>query len=404
MTVDFRTRRDDRVDAVEPVSFFDEELPRLAASRLDLASRATRLGLSPLKVVVGTDAWLLDAADDRVVVRRARADDPPATWTLDPDQLGRVVDDLVTPVGLLTAGDLVTGSTGIARVMNWWLVLRSLVDDRPVHLPGDIELDVDLDRSFTLDDDPDEIRNFLETAGFLRLREVFTPGEMERISADMDREAPTYHDGDGHSWWATLADGTRRLVRMQRFDEHSDATAALLRDERPARIRSIVGCGHDVRWDQANRIEALFKPLDVVEGISDIPWHADCSLGRHSYECASLTIGISISGAGPGTGQLRVIAGSHRALCWPSLLDVTTLGLPDVPLATETGDVTVHLSCTLHRAEPPTVAERRVLYTGAALPAPDPDATAAARAELYRTSREGAPQRLSQPAASAGSH
>lgn len=404
MSIDVRSRRDDHVTRIDAVEFFDVELPGLVERHPELAERATRLGLSALRIVVDENAWLLDADGGNVVVRRTRAGDRGATWRLDADRLGRIVQDLVTPVGLLTAGDLDTEETGIARVMNWWLVLRSLVDGRPVHLPGDIDLDVELDRSFTLDDDPDEIRSYLETAGFLRIRGVFGEAEMERISADMDRAAPSYHDGDGHSWWATLADGTRRLVRMQRFDEHSDATAALLRDERLGQIRAVAGCGHDVRWDQANRIEALFKPLDVVEGISDIPWHADCSLGRHSYECASLTMGISISGAGPGTGQLRVVAGSHRVLCWPSLLDVTTLGLPDVALATDTGDVTVHLSCTLHRAEPPTVAERRVLYTGAALPAPDPDATAAARAELYRTSREGAPRRLSQPAASAGYH
>ena len=36
-----------------------------------------------------------------------------------------------------------------------------------------------------------------------------------------------------------------------------------------------------------NRIEALVKPIGVVEGISDVPWHKDCSLGRHCYECCS---------------------------------------------------------------------------------------------------------------------
>ena len=56
------------------------------------------------------------------------------------------------------------------------------------------------------------------------------------------------------------------------------------------------------------------KPLDVVEGISDLPWHKDCSLGRHSYRCCSMTVGISVTGADAATGQLRVVAGSHRAL------------------------------------------------------------------------------------------
>jgi ectoine hydroxylase-related dioxygenase (phytanoyl-CoA dioxygenase family) len=150
------------------------------------------------------------------------------------------------------------------------------------------------------------------------------------------------------------------------------------------------------RWSgDGNRIEALFKPIGVREGISDVPWHKDCSLGRHSYRCCSLTVGISVTGAGPGSGQLRVIAGSHRALVWPSLLDTSKLGLPEVALATGTGDVTVHLSCTLHMAEPPTVAERRVMYTDYSLPFPDPDAAEAAAARS-RAAREAAPLTTSQ--------
>ena len=39
------------------------------------------------------------------------------------------------------------------------------------------------------------------------------------------------------------------------------------------------------------------KPIGIVEGISDVPWHKDCSLGRHSYRCCSLTVGISVTGA-----------------------------------------------------------------------------------------------------------
>lgn len=44
------------------------------------------------------------------------------------------------------------------------------------------------------------------------------------------------------------------------------------------------------------------------------------------------------------------------------------LDLPVVDLATETGDVTVHCSCTLHIAAPPVERERRVMYTSFSLP------------------------------------
>ena len=224
---------------------------------------------------------------------------------------------------------------------------------------------------------------------------MFTTAEMATIADDMDAAAPCYRPDDGRSWWATVGDRDRRVVRMQHFHEHSPTTAALLDDDRLAAIRAVPGLGH-MPNQRGNRIEALFKPVGVTEGISDVPWHKDCSLGRHSYQCCSLTVGISVTGAGPTSGQLRVVPGSHRALVWPSLLDPAGLGLADLALPTQVGDVTVHLSCTLHRAEPPSDRERKVLYTGFSLPARDPEAAAAAAGRLYRESRERAPLTTSQ--------
>ena len=63
------------------------------------------------------------------------------------------------------------------------------------------------------------------------------------------------------------------------------------------------------------------------------------------------------------------MAGSHRVLMPSSLADPSRSYLPVVPLPTEKGDLTVHLSCTLHEAQPPTAAERIVMYTGFGLPA-----------------------------------
>jgi hypothetical protein len=213
----------------------------------------------------------------------------------------------------------------------------------------------------------------------------------------MDRAEPEYRPDDGNSWWATLDDGTQRVVRMQAFEHRSETTKALIEDERYLVIGDIARSGHQAAREArtSRRVEALFKPLGVSQGISDVPWHKDCSVGRHSYECCSLTVGVSVTGAGPTSGQLRVIAGSHRALVWPSLLDPSNLGLPDVPLPTGTGDLTVHLSCTLHMAQPPTEQERRVLYTGFGLPAPDAEAALAARRRIQAT-REQAPVNMTQ--------
>ena len=53
---------------------------------------------------------------------------------------------------------------------------------------------------------------------------------------------------------------------------------------------------------------------------------------------------------------------------WPSDHREHRSDLPAVDLPTRTGDVTVHLSCTLHKSQPPVEHERRVLYTGFRLP------------------------------------
>jgi hypothetical protein len=71
--------------------------------------------------------------------------------------------------------------------------------------------------------------------------------------------------------------------------------------------------------------------------------------------------------------------------------------LPVVDLPTQTGDVTIHCSCTLHMAQPPVERERRVLYTGFRLPPANPEATREAR-ERLREVREAAPVTVSQPA------
>ncbi|MCX2979291.1 hypothetical protein EYC98_00250 [Halieaceae bacterium IMCC14734] len=56
--------------------------------------------------------------------------------------------------------------------IGWEPVFRALFDGRPVHEAGAIAItdrngsDLDLGRSFNLDDDPEEIAHFLRQAGF----------------------------------------------------------------------------------------------------------------------------------------------------------------------------------------------------------------------------------------------
>ena len=58
--------------------------------------------------------------------------------------------------------------------------------------------------------------------------------------------------------------------------------------------------------------EGLVKPLGIVRGLSDLPWHKDCGQGQHSYKCSGLTCGISVTGADRVSGALGVIPGSRH--------------------------------------------------------------------------------------------
>ncbi|MFN8026668.1 MAG: phytanoyl-CoA dioxygenase family protein [Acidimicrobiia bacterium] len=314
---------------------------------------------------------------------------------VDAERLTDLLSDQVTVTGWWTNGTLDMDGR-YEDLLDWWLLLRGACDGVAPHVPGDIDL-VDADgaarpRAASLLPTTRSTRSATSSSGPARprIRGLFTEAEMAAVSRDMDRAAPTYTQGDGNSWWATLASGEERVVRMQRFDEQSEAVAKLVADDRFVRLGDLTGDHHEWGTMAGNNIEALFKPIGVVAGISDIPWHKDCALGRHSFDCAFTTMGISVTGADAVSGQLRVVAGSHRALMWPMAHDERRCDLPAVDLPTETGDVTVHLSCTLHMAQAPVTRERRVMYTSFRLPLAGTAAEAEAR-ERLRAIREAAP-------------
>jgi len=400
MSVDLRTRIDGPRNTVGAETFFSELPARLDAHHADVGPGLTWLSPRPLAIDTPDGCWTLIATGDRVEVHEG-ADDGAAHVRLAPGQLDDLVDDQQTFMAWFSSGRLDQPAGRLEDLLDWWVVLRAVLDDRPIYTPGSVAFrhrdgsPLDLGTTFRPDDDPAAMQEFLEEAGFLHIAGLFTEAEMAEVSADMDNAAPTYDPDDGRSWWARTADGTNRLVRMQGFDRHSSVTAQLLDDRRYRALGDIPGDGHvfgEKRSD--NRIEALVKPIGVVEGISDVPWHKDCSLGRHSYECCGMTVGISVTGADAKSGQLRVIAGSHRALVWPAFVR-RNADLPAIDLPTTTGDITVHLSCTTHMAQPPLESERRVMYTGFSLPVRDRAAAGAARARL-REVRESAPVTVSQ--------
>lgn len=415
-SIDRRTRSDDDAPPTTTAAFVDGELPGLIERHGGLvADGMRRLGLRPLGFAVADQPWTLDLAPGsggdgcgRVVARPGIVDGA-MVLDLDAAAFSDLVQDQRSLNSFSVARDVRMHNADMSQVLHWDVAWRALLDGWPVHHPGDITFQapdgtpLDLQQAFGPDDDPAAVAHFLREAGYVRLRGWLDAADMAAVAADIDRALPRYRQGDGRSWWATLSNGEERCVRLLHFVEHSGTTAGILGGEVWQRLRTTLA-GDDTLVQPpvaGNCVEALVKPLGVVQGISDIPWHRDCSLGRHSRMCSNVTVGVSVTDGGADRGQLRVVAGSHRANV-PAVGVAPDLDLPTVALPTRAGDLTVHLSCTLHEATPPTGGERKVMYTNFGLPervaasqAPGPGRSEASRRAWAR--RNQAATQQSQP-------
>lgn len=374
------------VARVEPEAFFEEALPRGLEVHGEVVGRAVdAVAVPPLGFSVEGREWTLTPAGRSLRIAEGLAG-AGLVAELDVDAFSDLVEEEKTPMGLLVPGRVHVGRGQVQDLMAWDLLLRAALDGWPVYEPGAVEL-VDreggplaLDQSFAPDGDRAAMRHFVERAGFLHVQSLFTEDEMRAVAADMDRVAADAARDDGASWWITTKSGEERPTRLLDFQARSALTRELLEDGRFAALGEITGSGHapgDTFGEHFGTVsaEALIKPVDVREGLADLPWHKDCARGGHSRHCCGLTAGIAITRADERHGQLHVIAGSHRAHVLRSGLD-PRLDLPELPLPLEPGDVTLHASCTLHTSRPPQVGERRVLYAGLTLPPRPGDARA----------------------------
>lgn len=364
MSFDLRTRTADDVGPVDVARFHGIDAPDLLARHRDVVDRAWRsTGLEAFTLGVGdvVHTWQTGADGGVEVIVGDTGVGPRAD--LPPEWFSDLVNDVRSAVAVMIANEPVMARGKIFHLLKWEPVLRATIDGRPAWEPGAVTFvdatgaPLDLDRSFTLDDDPDEMRHFLAEAGFLHVRSVFTPDEMDDLQVEIERWRGQMTPDDNRAWYAKVG-GDRVCVRVTNLgrDDVDFPHASRL-----APIGALTG--EDRRYAGS---DLLVKPIGVEEGISDLPWHRDCELGMHSYRCQSLTCGVSVTASGPDNGQLGVIAGSHRVNV--TILQHDEVDLPRVFLATERGDVTVHLSCALHCATPPVHSTRYVTYSSLVLP------------------------------------
>ncbi|HEY3842736.1 MAG TPA: phytanoyl-CoA dioxygenase family protein [Acidimicrobiales bacterium] len=369
MSVDVRTRLHKEVRSLERDEMLNALLPNAVAGHGDLAGRGcSYLELPPLGLEVEGRGLTL-TADSGGLALRSGTESAGVVATLAADALSELLQDRQSTMGLAMTSRVKITAGDINDWIGWEPVLRALLDGRKVHEAGDITFvdldggDLDLGHVFNVGDDPAPMAHFLEQAGFLHLRAVFDETEMAALAADVDEWLARATPDDGESWWATDEAGVDHAVRVLFFYEKSEVLRSLLVNERYRMIGDLTGEGHI----HTGGGEGLTKPLGIVRGLSDLPWHKDCGQGGHSYSCSGLTTGISVTGADRMSGALGVIPGSHRANTMATGRD-RRLDLQPIMIETETGDVTVHCSDTLHRAHPPVDRPRKVVYSSFALP------------------------------------
>jgi phytanoyl-CoA dioxygenase PhyH len=368
ITVDFRSRFEGDTAPISPSEFIDERATQSGdAHGVEAGRAAVRLGLAPLTLDVEGEQLTLQPAADELMIEHRGGD--ALVVALDGAAFSDLMQDAASTFALQMTGRAEVSRGTVDAFVAWEPVLRCLLDGRAVYEPGTITFGdregapLELRRSFTLHDEPEDMGRFLAEAGFLHVEGVFTEGEMAQVSAEFDDAMASAEQDDGASWWARTESGEWYPSRILGFNQKSPTLRALLHDERFALLGTLTD-DHFVQRnpDVGDSAEGLLKKVGVVEGISDVSWHKDCAMGGHSRHCCGLTVGISVTGAARENGELGVVAGSHRANV--GLIGIEGLELPSLPLPTRTGDITVHCSCTLHMSRQPVSAERRVVYTG----------------------------------------
>jgi hypothetical protein len=349
--------------------FHRQALPALVVRHGPLVVDDLR-GVAPVAFRIDdgtTFTWL--ATDNGM--RAVEGDADAATLVeLSEQTFSEFLDELLTASGAIRTGRARVVRGELSGWQRWEPAIQSLCSGRSIYSEAVWSTLVDrggepldLHRSFGVDDDRDEMRHFLTVAGYLHIKAVFSPDEVDRFGVEVERARSLTTPGDPFSWWSINADGDEVVTRINYLGRHSKAIDELCFDERLLHFARLAGEELRVCDDRLDGPMVFIKHSNVVKGNGDLGWHVDDGIGGHPVMCPLIQAGIQLDHANPENGQLLLLAGSHRyTRHWYAWGDED--GLPVVALETEPGDLTVHFGDAMHTTPPPTAhgAGRRALY------------------------------------------
>ena len=268
---------------IDFVHYHQQQLPALInAGRGALAARAAQ-DLEPLAFRVGSASYTYRVRDGMLQVEEGA--EAKTVIGLSAQHWQDLVHDLESAPGLLY-NNLLESSEGDAfQLMRWEPALRALYCGIPPYEASMAELKdrygnpMPVDRSFTLADGDDDMVDFLEAAGYLLVKSVFSADEIELMREQAEILRADARPGDNISWWGKNADGDSVVTRVLKA-ANQPAFRGLYDDERIARLGALPP--HDLRpWGEGkvDGVTVVFKNSEMTEGLSDLPWHRDCGMG-----------------------------------------------------------------------------------------------------------------------------
>jgi len=275
----------------------------------------------------------------------------------------QLTQDLESAAGLVYGEHAKLERGDLMDLLQWEPAFRWMFCDRPVYDPAAVELRnsrgelLDPSKAFSVDDEPEEMADYLRSVGYLWVRNVIPPDEIEALRAAGERLRAAAREGDQESWWGRNEVGESVLCRVLRAGQEP-GMRALHGDPRLERFAALadVAMEHKQGPEDKDGVTLLWKQPGVAEGLGDLPWHRDCGMGGHASMCPTAVLSVFLGPNTPEAGQIRFLPGSWKS-SFP-FVDGTDAAAPvGVGPPAQPGDITFHYGDGLHVAPPPTGSE-----------------------------------------------